>query len=904
MRDHAPTEARKMAADRHRWSTSGLAAHSADHAARLQEVTAGLAAAATTSEIADVVITHGIPALSARTGILGVLEEQDELRFLRSVGYGDVFPERLSLDEPWPITAAVRTRTIVELRDVVERRAEYAVPERVWEASGQGTLVAVPLLIGSRPVGALGFTREDRRPLSADERGLVETLANQAALALERAVLFEADHRARVQAEGLQRVASAVARASTMGDVATAVASEALAVLDASGVTVVLARASDPSVGDVLASRGLAAEHARSEPTVNLTGNTITAQSVRLAEPVYAESEQELESGSPDSARVADSFGVRGIASLPLVVGERRGAFSVLLSESRRFHPEERRFLELLARLCEQGLLRASLFEAEQAARTRADALRALAATLSGAVAVSEVGSAFLDSALRLLTASSGALLLVDDERESLNAVSVGGASPSRDLWLPSIPVDDSYVTGAAFRQAASVAASTREELEARFPGTASGFGASARSAYAGPLSFGDATIGAFGLVFEDERRVSVEDQRLLETMGDLCAQAIGRARSYETEHQIAYRLQQAMLPPGVIRHPGVEVAASYHAGTEEMVIGGDWYDTVSLPDGRIGLVVGDVVGQGIEAAATMGRLRSALAAYALYETSSAELMARLNHFGQSVGRVEFATACFVVLDPESGALTYTSAGHPPPLLVAADGTSRFLTDGSTQPLYGSTSFDPVEATADLQPGDLLLLYSDGLVERRGEHIETGLARLDEAARSLRDEPVHEICATLAADLRPAVEHADDIVILVVRRKRAARAVFERVFPARPEELRIVRAEVRAWLHDQDLSQSDREAVVLALGEACANAVEHAYVEGRAGEMSVELSMLDDSVVVAVRDSGSWRAVPHDDPDRGRGYEIMRSLSDRVDVESGPDGTIVTMYLPRGVDRP
>jgi anti-sigma regulatory factor (Ser/Thr protein kinase) len=368
-------------------------------------------------------------------------------------------------------------------------------------------------------------------------------------------------------------------------------------------------------------------------------------------------------------------------------------------------------------------------------------------------------------------------------------------------------------------------------------------------------------------------------------------------------EHQIAHRLQQAMLPPGVIRHPGVEVAASYHAGTEAMEVGGDWYDTFSLPDGRIGLVVGDVVGQGIEAAATMGRLRSALAAYALYETSPAELMARLNHFGQGVGRVDFATACFAVLDPESGALTYTSAGHPPPLLVAADGTSRWLTDGSTEPLYGSETFDPVQATAHLQPGDLLLLYSDGLVERRGEHIETGLARLGEAARSLHNQPVHEICATLAADLRPAVEHADDIVILVVRRKRAARAVFQRVFPARPEELRLMRLELRAWLDDQELSRSDREAVVLAVGEACANAVEHAYVEAQAGDVSVELSMLDDSLVVAVRDFGSWRAVPHDDPDRGRGYEIMRALSERVDIESGPDGTIVTMYLPHGVDR-
>jgi len=902
-RDSVGTRASNgLAVDSGNWSTSGLIPDAADHAARLQEVTAGLAAAATTSEIADVIITQGIPALSARTGVLGVLEEPSQLRFLRSVGYGDVFPERLGLDEPWPIAAAVRTRTMVELRDVLERRAEYAVPERVWEASGKGMLVAVPLLVGDRAVGALGFTREESRPLSPDERGLVETLANQAALALERAMLFEADHRARVQAEGLQRVASAVARAATMGDVATAVAAEALAVLDASGVTVVLARESDPAVGDVLASQGLAAEHARHEPMVNLAGNTITAQSIRLREPLYAESTQELASESPESARVADAFGVRGIAALPLVVGERLGVFSVLLSEPRRFFPEERRFLELLARSCEQGLLRASLFEAEQAARTRADILRALAATFSGAVAVSEVGRAFLDSALRHLSGASGALLLVDEHGEALNAVAVGGSSPSRDHWHASIPIDGGYVTGMAFRGASSVTASTRELLEARFPASASIFGASARSAYAGPLSVGGTTIGAFGLVFEDEREVSVEDQGLLATMADLCAQAIERARLYEEEHQIAHRLQQAMLPPGVIRHPGIEVAASYHAGTEAMEIGGDWYDTFSLPDGRIGLVVGDVVGQGIEAAATMGRLRSALAAYALYETSTAELMTRLNHFGQGVGSVDFATACYAVLDPGTGVLTYASAGHPPPLLVSPDGSTRWLDEGISEPLYGSAAFRPAEAATVLEPGDLLVLSSDGLVERRGEHIERGLARLETAACSVRDLPVHEICAGLAAQLRPGAEHADDIVILVVRRAREARAVFAQVFPARAEELRAVRADVREWLDDQNLQQADREAVVLALGEACANAVEHAYVDGPPGNVEIELTMLDDSLVVTVCDFGSWRAVPDEDPDRGRGYQIMRALSERVDVESGPGGTIVTMHVSRRGD--
>ena len=873
----------------------------ADYGARLQEVTAGLAAAATVSEIADVIITQGIPALSAQTGVLGVVEEPDELHFLRSVGYGGVFPERLGLDEPWPITTAVRTQRMVELRDLGERRASYSVPERVWEASGHGTLVAVPLLIGERAVGALGFTREESRPLSSDERAMVETLARQAALALERASLVESDHRARVQAEGLQRVASAVARAVTMGDVAEAVASEALAVLNASGVTIVLARATDPAVGDVLASQGVVAEHARDEPTIDLAGGTITARSVRLGEAQYAESVQELGVDAPASVRVANRFGVRAIASLPLAVGVRRGAFSVLLSESRRFHPEERRFLELLARSCEQGLLRASLFEAEQAARTRSDILQALTATLSGAVVFSEVGAAFLDHALRHLGAASGAVLLLDEDGQRLSSLAIGGSGPTRDHWLSSIPADGAYLTATSFRRAEPIAVSSRAALEADFALTAASLGPSVRAAYAGPLIVGGSPIGAFGLVFEHDRDVSVEDRRLLATMADLCAQAVERARFYESEHQIAYRLQRAMLPPGVVRDPRLEIAGSYHAGTEAMEVGGDWYETFSLTDGRIGLAVGDVVGQGIEAAAAMGRLRSALAAYALDETSPSELMERLNRFAQDVGRVDFATACFAVLDPETGTLVHAAAGHPPPLVVTTRGETRWLDGGTTQPLCGSTSFRPVEETTALEPGALLLLYTDGLVERRGEHIGTGLARLEATVRSLRDRPVEAICADLVAELGPATDQADDIVVLVVRRSSKAQRTFERSFAARAEELRVLRGAARSWLDEQGLDSEERDEIVLALGEACANAVEHAYADDATGEVHVGISTVEDALEVVVRDFGRWRVVPHDDPDRGRGQEIMRAVSESVDVESTSDGTTVTMRFRRRV---
>jgi serine phosphatase RsbU (regulator of sigma subunit) len=741
----------------------------AEHATRLQEVTAGLAAAATTAEIADVIIGQGIPALSARTGILGVLERPDELRFVASVGYGDVFPERLKIDEPWPIAAAVRTRSIIELRDLPERRAAYAVPDAVWDASAHGTLVAVPLVVRDQVVGALGFTRDESRALTADERRLVETLAGLAAQALERASLYEADSRARQQAEGLQRVSAAVSTAVTMHDVAEAVASEALAVLDASGVTVVLSRANDESRGDVLASRGSVAAYATNEPVVNLRGETVTAAAIRGGHALYAESLEQLEGSWPASARIARQMELGAIACVPLEVHERRGAVSVVFDEQRPFEPEDRTFLFLLARACEQGLLRAALYDAEQSARKRSGILQTLSAKLSGAVALSDVGSAFLEQVLDHVGAGSGSLLLADSESNTLVATAIGGSGATRSRWLSSLDADGAYVAAGAYRRGEPVSAPTRADIERDFPATAERFGATAQAAYAGPLRVGNRRLGSFGLVFEQERRVSPEDERLLATMADLCSQAIERARLYESERRIANRLQRALLPEDVVRDAAVEITAHYQSGTERLEIGGDWYDTFSLPDGRIGIAVGDVVGHGIEAAAAMGRLRSAFAAYALESTSPADVLSRLNRFAAGPGDVGFATACYAILDPASGRLVYSSAGHLPMLVVSPSGEVRWLEGGRVGALTGIPGFEPFEATDELEPGALLVQYSDGLVERRGESLDDGLGRLADAVRALRELPVEELCTHLVQRAVSPSAQSDDIVVVAVR---------------------------------------------------------------------------------------------------------------------------------------
>ena len=252
-----------------------------------------------------------------------------------------------------------------------------------------------------------------------------------------------------------------------------------------------------------------------------------------------------------------------------------------------------------------------------------------------------------------------------------------------------------------------------------------------------------------------------------VQRVADRAAVLLARARRRKEEHEIAIRLQQALLPDELVQRPGVQVAARYEAGSALLEVGGDWYDSFALAHGEIGLAVGDVVGHGLEAAAEMGRLRIALAALAPHSDGPGELLSHLDAFatGPDVG----ATACCAILDPSTGLMRYASAGHPPMLVVGPDGTTRWLEGGRSSLLHGVHVPDRPEASVVLEPGTLLVLYSDGLVERRGEHLSAGLGRLERAARTWRDALVEEVCDRLVVELGVDRTRDDDVVVLCVR---------------------------------------------------------------------------------------------------------------------------------------
>jgi anti-sigma regulatory factor (Ser/Thr protein kinase) len=269
-------------------------------------------------------------------------------------------------------------------------------------------------------------------------------------------------------------------------------------------------------------------------------------------------------------------------------------------------------------------------------------------------------------------------------------------------------------------------------------------------------------------------------------------------------------------------------------------------------------------------------------------------VLSQLDRFGAGPGGVDFATACFAVLDPESGELVYAAAGHPPMLLVKPTGETAWLDGGTSRPLYGAVDDERAEAAVNLEPGSLLFLYSDGLIERRGERLSSGLARLERVAREHRDRPIDQLCDRVLEEVRVGSDQNVDVVLVGLRLLPVAARGYRRAVPARPEELHPARMAIRGWLEEQLVPPRRRQDVLLTIGEACANAVEHAYHGSDPGEIEVEIARDGGRLVARVRDFGRWRE-PSLDESRGRGTGIMKALSERVTIDTGPHGTTVTI---------
>jgi PAS domain S-box-containing protein len=380
------------------------------------------------------------------------------------------------------------------------------------------------------------------------------------------------------------------------------------------------------------------------------------------------------------------------------------------------------------------------------------------------------------------------------------------------------------------------------------------------------------------------------EDLTLLRLAAERVGLAIAHARVYEREHKIAETLQRSLLPDHIPTLPGLDVAARYLPAASEAEVGGDWYDVIPMAGGAVGLVMGDVAGKGLAGASMVGRLRSALRAYALEGHDGARVVERLNRLLWTEAEdSQMATMLYVIVDPAASSVRWVNAGHPAPLMVVA-GEPAFLEGAGSVPL-GVLPFPTYEeVSAPMVPGSTLLLYTDGLVERPGENIDDGMAELAARVREAPEDP-DALCDHLLATLVPAGGAMDDVAILTLRNLPVPER-FSAEFPAEPEALAPMRSMLRRWLGHAGAGETEIAEITTACGEAATNAIEHGGASG-GSSFEVSGSRNGHEVELAVRDHGSWR---EERPgDHGRGFDLMRTLMDTVAVQPTEEGTIVTL---------
>jgi serine phosphatase RsbU (regulator of sigma subunit) len=272
---------------------------------------------------------------------------------------------------------------------------------------------------------------------------------------------------------------------------------------------------------------------------------------------------------------------------------------------------------------------------------------------------------------------------------------------------------------------------------------------------------------GLIALSGKREGEFTEDDESILVQLAHMASVAIENASLYEHERGIARTLQDNLLPQKRPEIPGVRTWWEYLAGGDGIDVGGDWYEVIPLPGGRVGVAIGDVVGRGVAAAAMMGQMRIALRAYALEHESPAHVARRTARFVRTLGRDRMSTCVYAVLDPATGEIRSANAGHPPPLALSSDGRAGFLDGTPGLPFGVAADSRYTEARARLEPGDTLLLYTDGLVEKRGESIDAGLERLRAAVESSPADP-QALCERVLKAL-VAGSSEDDVAVLAVR---------------------------------------------------------------------------------------------------------------------------------------
>ncbi|PWR16086.1 histidine kinase [Micromonospora sicca] len=411
---------------------------------------------------------------------------------------------------------------------------------------------------------------------------------------------------------------------------------------------------------------------------------------------------------------------------------------------------------------------------------------------------------------------------------------------------------------------------------------------------------------GALAVGYQTPHTWSAAERALLIASAELVGQAAERARRFETQHGTAQLLQRSMLPEQLPDLPRLRIAARYAPGVDGNAAGGDFYDAFVLPTGALGVVLGDVAGHDVQAAARMGQVRAALRALALSDPRPDAVLAGLDRLVSSLGaeggtQELFVTVVFGVVEPDRERITLASAGHPAPLIrrcsAAGEPFAEYVDVPPGAPL--GLGCRPRTATVPFRPGDTLLLFSDGVVERRWQDLTAGLDELAGAVTAAGSGDPRALCAAATAAVPGATE--DDVAVLAVEHAvKPSRSVSMEV-PAEPTAPGRVRHWMTAQLTEWRVPEAVVGAAVLCTSELTTNALLHAGTAAR-----VEIDLSAERLLVSVADSGTRGTVTRTQTDtlssRGRGLGLIEELSDAWGTDPTVRGSTVwfEILIPAG----
>lgn len=789
------------------------------------------------------------------------------------------------------------------LLGAVGRLQASFVPDVQEEARGGGadlvrrlgirSSLRVPIAISGKPELLLSLSFRTVVPEPSPSTTLVaRRFADHAGLAFEQLERRRAEAEAQQRAEEARRlheVTASLAAAATTADVCRICLEHSLAASGARAGLVAL-RSTGGLGTEVAADHGLApdelpawrglAEHLMAAPTEE------QAEALRLVTGGEASALGEAH------ALEVGALAVLGLEPTPEVAGRLVLRFDTVPE----LDEETTRWLESVVSQCAQALERTRLLDEERRQRRRAEVLQRMTTRLSSALSLADVAEVAVDEAGRAADAAGGALAVTRPGRQLLSTIAWQGySSEAVEPWLE-IPLDDASPGTEAILRRRPIVIETRRALRRAFPDLAGSLLATGHESFLFvPLVVGHEAKGVLVLSWTDSRRLPADQLALVQALAAQAAQAIDRASHFEWERSVAETLQRSVLPGSLPEADGVVLAARYLPGTAGLDVGGDWFDAIQLPDEKLGLVVGDVVGKGVSAASNMAQLRNALRAFSLDRLKPSSALARLNRLAHEVLEDPFATVAYAVLDPDAGTCRIASAGHPPAVVAYADGRVEFLEGAQGLPLGADPETSYTHEVVKLPTGAVLVLYTDGLVERRDRPIDDGLQLLREA---LGDAPtdLEELVDHVLDRLVGSAERADDIAILAVQLLPVAPRPFHLATPVTPQAAKQARHALRSWLTGTPLEAREAEDVVLSVWEACANAVEHGG-RGGATRVVVEAEIVDDVVRVRVEDDGRWSP---GERERGHGLKLMGSLMSSASVTRTGRGTKVTLERRTG----